>query len=117
MNPVTEQPGRLVLFFGPRIRTITTAELAERLEAAPVVLLDVREPYEFAAGHVPRAVNVPLGQIRARASEFDASAETYVICQSGHRSVKATKQLTKSGFSNVANVRGGTSAWTGKLKR
>ncbi|MCG2807176.1 MAG: rhodanese-like domain-containing protein [Coriobacteriia bacterium] len=105
------------MFFGPRIKTITTAELAERIAAAPVVLIDVREPHEFVAGHVPRAVNVPLGEIRARASEFDASAETYVICQSGHRSVKATKQLTKYGFSNVANVGGGTSAWTGQLKR
>jgi len=105
------------LFFGPRIKTITTTELAERLAAGPVVLVDVREPYEFAAGHVPRAVNVPLGQIRARAGEFDSSAETYVICQSGHRSATATKQLVKAGFLNVAGVRGGTSAWTGKLKK
>jgi len=105
------------LFFGPRIKTITTTELAKRLAAGSVVLIDVREPHEYAAGHVPRALNVPLGQIRARAGEFDSSAETYVICQSGHRSATATKRLLKAGFSNVASVSGGTSAWTGKLNR
>lgn len=105
------------MFFGPRIKTITTTELAERVAAGSVVLIDVREPYEFASGHVPRAVNVPLGSVRARAGEFDFSAETYVICQSGSRSATAIKWLMKAGFTNVASVRGGTSAWRGKLKR
>ncbi len=105
------------MFFGPRIKTVTTTELAERVAAGSVVLIDVREPHEFAAGHLPRAVNVPLGSLRARAGEFDSSTETYLICQSGSRSATATKQLMKTGFTNVASVRGGTSAWTGKLKR
>lgn len=106
-----------MLFFGPRIKTISTTELAERLKAGKPLLIDVREPHEFAAGHVPRAVNVPLGQVRARANEFAPTAETYVICQSGSRSRSATKALMKAGFTNVANVNGGTSAWVGKLKR
>jgi len=105
------------VFFGPRIKTISTTELAENMSAGSVVLIDVREPYEFAAGHVPHAVNVPLGQIRAQAGRFDSSAETYVICQSGSRSATATKWLMKVGFTNVASVRGGTSAWSGKLKK
>jgi len=107
-----------MLFFGPRIKTVSTAELAEKLRApTKPVLIDVREPYEFAAGHVPRAVNVPLRFLRPRAEEFEPAAETYVICQSGHRSATATKQLMKAGFTNVASVSGGTSAWTGKLKK
>lgn len=104
-------------FFGPRIKSVSTADLAARLKEGKPVLIDVREPYEFTAGHVPGAVNVPLGQIPARASEFDPTAETYVICQSGNRSARATKALMKAGFTNVANVAGGTSAWAGKLKR
>lgn len=107
-----------MLFFGPRITTISTTELAEKLNApTKPILIDVREPDEFAAGHVPRAVNVPLRFVQQRAEEFDPAAETYVICQSGHRSVTATKQLMKVGFANVASVSGGTSAWTGKLKK
>ncbi len=107
-----------MLFFGPRITTISTAELAEKLSGGKKpVLIDVREPYEFAAGHVPRAVNVPLRFVRSRAEEFDTAAETYVICQSGSRSRSATKALMKAGFTNVASVNGGTSAWTGKLKK
>ena len=106
-----------MLFFGPRIKTVSTGQLAERMKAGKVVLIDVREPYEFKAGHVPKAVNVPLGQVKARAGEFDPVAETYVICQSGSRSRSATKTLVKAGFTNVASVNGGTSAWTGKLKR
>ena len=106
-----------MLFFGPRIKTVSTAELAERLKAGKPVLIDVREPHEFKAGHVPGAVNVPLGQVKARAGEFEPAAETYVICQSGSRSRSVTKTLMKAGFANVASVNGGTSAWTGKLKR
>lgn len=106
-----------MLFFGPRIKSVSTTELAERLKAAKPVVIDVREPYEFAAGHVPKAINVPLGQLRGRVAEFDADAETYVICQSGNRSAQGTKLLTKAGFTAVANVAGGTSAWSGKLKR
>ena len=104
--------------FGFGVKTITTAQLASKLQAAKKpVLIDVREPHEYAAGHVPQALNVPLGQVRARASEFDSAAETYVICQSGSRSRTASKTLTKAGFTDVASVNGGTSAWTGKLKR
>jgi len=105
------------VFFGSRIKSITATQLAERLSAGKPVLIDVREPHEFAAGHVPRAVNVPLGQVRKRAQEFDPAAETYVICQSGHRSANATKVLVKAGFTDVTNVSGGTSAWPGKLAR
>jgi len=106
-----------VLFFVPRIKTITTTELAEKLSAGSVALIDVREPYEFKAGHVPKAVNIPLGQLGASVDKLDPQEETLVICQSGHRSMRGAKLLAKAGFANVASVAGGTSAWTGKLKR
>lgn len=105
------------MLFGPRVKTVSTSQLAERLKAGKPVLIDVREPHEYAAGHVPQAVNVPLGQVRVRAGEFDPAAETFVICQSGSRSRTASKVLMKAGFTNVASVDGGTSAWAGKLKR
>jgi rhodanese-related sulfurtransferase len=103
--------------FGLGVKTITTQELAEKIKAGKVVLIDVREPYEFAAGHISKAVNIPLGKLAERMEWFDKDAETFVICQSGHRSATATRKLTRAGFSAVYSVKGGTSAWQGKLKR
>jgi rhodanese-related sulfurtransferase len=96
---------------------ITTAELATRLAEGTPVLVDVREPYEFAEGHVPGAVNIPLASLGGRLKELDPTAETIVICRSGHRSATAAKLLKRAGFTDVHNVRGGTMAWRGPLER
>ena len=101
--------------FGWGVRTVTVDELAEKLRQGGQVLIDVREPSEFAAGHVKGAVNVPLGQLGKRLGEFDPGADTYVICQSGHRSATGAKLLMKAGFAHVYSVKGGTAAWRGEL--
>jgi rhodanese-related sulfurtransferase len=105
------------MFFGPRVPSITTGELADELKGGRVTLIDVREPSEFAAGHVPHAVNLPLGSLPQSASKLDHDAHIIVICQSGRRSVRASKRLLKAGFTDVHNVGGGTSAWQGRLQR
>ncbi len=103
--------------FGWGIPTITVDELAEKLAQGKQVLIDVREPYEFAAGHVKGAVNVPLGTLAGKLGKFDPHAETYVICQSGHRSGTAVRTLQHAGFEHVYSVKRGTSGWRGKLVR
>jgi len=103
--------------FGFGVKTITTDELAEKLKRGKPVLLDVREPYEFAAGHIKQARNVPLGTLTDAVPGLDADAETFVICQSGHRSGTAMRRLKKAGFSDVYSVRGGMTAWRGKVVR
>ncbi len=103
--------------FGWGVKTISTDELAQKLSAGPRTLIDVREPYEFAAGHVPGAVNIPLGSLRQRMGEFDPGAETLLICQSGHRSKSAAAALKRAGFTDVHSVRGGTLAWRGRLEK
>jgi len=103
--------------FGWGVKTITVDELADKLKQGKQVLIDVREPYEYAAGHVKGAVNVPLGQLADKLGRFDAQADTYVICQSGHRSASAVRFLKRSGFENAYSVKRGTSAWPGKLVR
>jgi rhodanese-related sulfurtransferase len=105
------------MFFGPRVPDISTSELASELKVGSVTLIDVREPSEFAAGHVPGAVNLPLGGLPGSAGQIERDARIIVICQSGHRSVRAAKRLLKAGFTDVRNVVGGTSAWQGKLRR
>ena len=74
--------------------------------------LDVRTPMEFRRGHIKNAKNVPLTEI---GSYTPTTKETlYVICHSGVRSKMAAKKLKKKGY-DVINVRGGMSAWTGKV--
>ena len=103
--------------FGLGVKTVTTDELAEKLKQHRQVLIDVREPYEFAAGHVKGAVNIPLRQLGDKIAKYDPAAETFVICESGHRSASAVRFLKRAGFENAYSVKGGTSAWHGKLVR
>lgn len=83
------------------------------------LLLDVREPGEFASGHLKGAVNVPVGQIATRIGDVcgNKSREIYVYCQSGMRSRTAARTLVGMGYSNVHNTLGGVNAWNGKLVR
>lgn len=103
--------------FGPRVHMITTEELAERMKRGKPLLIDVREPSEFSAGHVPGAVNVPLGRLAEKVAKFDPSRETLLICESGSRSTSGARRLMKAGYTDVHSVRGGTKAWGGKLVR
>ncbi len=94
------------------IPSASVAEARAQLQAAaPPLLLDVREPHEYAAGHAPGALNVPLGEV-ARWAESQPKEQTIlVICQTGRRSLNASKTLQDHGFTAVTNVAGGTSAW------
>lgn len=73
-------------------------------------LLDVREPDEWAVGHAPGAVHVPLGELPARAGEVPRDVDVYVICRSGARSAQATAALNQAGW-QASNVEGGMQAW------
>ena len=69
-------------------------------------LLDVREPVELAVESAPGAVNIPLGQLRARLGELPRDREILVICRSGQRAYSATRMLLQKGF-NARNLAGG----------
>jgi rhodanese-related sulfurtransferase len=83
----------------------------QELEAlgADVRLIDVREPDEWAAGHVAHALHVPLGTVPDRLDAFDGTP-TYVICRSGARSGRACEFAVAQGHDTV-NVAGGMIAW------
>ncbi|MFB2580975.1 rhodanese-like domain-containing protein [Herbiconiux sp. P15] len=89
------------------MKSITVQELAAL--PSPVVI-DVREPDEFASGHAPSAVNIPLSQLAQRLDEVPTAGPVHVICQLGGRSAQATEALASRGVDAV-NVTGGTSAW------
>jgi rhodanese-related sulfurtransferase len=74
------------------------------------VLIDVREPDEWTAGHVPHAVHVPLGELAGRLADLPEDGQVYLVCRSGGRSARATAYLNQNGWDAV-NVDGGMKAW------
>lgn len=92
---------------------VTPAEVARQLEdprTAPV-LLDVRSPQEFADGHVPGALNLPVGQVEARAAEVPKDRPVVVYCEVGGRARLAATQLRNRGYTNVREMTGSMTAW------
>jgi rhodanese-related sulfurtransferase len=92
---------------------VDVAGLKADLEKGHVPLLvDVRETYEYGGGHIPSAVNIPLGELEGRLAELEPHRDqkVYVVCESGRRSLAAKDVLDKRGF-DVVNVEGGTRAW------
>jgi rhodanese-related sulfurtransferase len=83
---------------------------AQQLQQSGAVLLDVRTREEFKGGHAPKARNIPLDQLPARAREVPTGRQVLAICQSGGRSARATAVLRDKGY-DVLDVRGGMSSW------
>ena len=77
---------------------------------ADAALLDVREDDEWAAGHVPDAVHVPMGELAGRLDELPPADTLYVVCRTGGRSARVTAYLNANGWDAV-NVDGGMQAW------
>jgi rhodanese-related sulfurtransferase len=77
---------------------------------AGVYLLDVREDDEWAAGHAPEAVHIPVGAIAARVGEIPQDRDVYVICRTGSRSAYAAYALSGAGWTAV-NVADGMTGW------
>jgi rhodanese-related sulfurtransferase len=93
---------------------ITAAELAERMRtrAAPLIL-DVRSRREYAAGHVPTALNIPYKELTGRLDELgvDKSDEVVVYCVNGKRALLAEKVLAQAGYTGIRNLEGQMRAW------
>jgi rhodanese-related sulfurtransferase len=88
---------------------VDAAEGKARVDAG-AVLLDVREPNEWEAGHAPGATFIPLGSVAERIGDLPADRPVVVICRSGGRSAHATEFLLAQGVDAV-NLAGGMRAW------
>lgn len=86
--------------------------LDELIEAHPrgATVLDVREPAEYLAGHVPGALHIPMSQVPARLDEVPHGHPLYVICAGGVRSQTSAAQLEAAGYDAVS-VQEGTKGW------
>jgi rhodanese-related sulfurtransferase len=93
------------------VSDISQTDFAAARQHGRIQVVDVREDGEFASGHVPGAVSIPMGQLTNRLAEIDQTQPVYVICASGGRSAVTSDVLVQRGF-DAYSVVGGTRAWT-----
>ena len=91
------------------VPTVSVQDVTEHTSGDWVVL-DVREPHEWAAGHIEGARHIPMGELPTRVGELDPQARTLVVCHVGGRSARVTAWLHQQGY-DVANLAGGMDAW------
>ena len=102
-------------FFTP-VKSINVDQAREFMDtksSVELTILDVRQPNEYEAGHIPGAKLIPLPDISGRLDEIDSTKATMVYCAIGGRSRVAAQMLAGKGFSNVYNLSGGFKAWNG----
>jgi rhodanese-related sulfurtransferase len=92
------------------VRSVTVHDLKAALDEGSTVVIDVREPHEYADGHVPSAEPMPLMTVAQRATELPTDRPVYVVCAVGGRSARAAAFLATRGVVAV-NVDGGTGEW------
>ncbi len=101
--------------FSP-VKNISAEEVRETIEKEPsgsYQLVDVRQPKEYAEGHLPSSLLIPLKELPARINELDSGKPTIVYCASGGRSRAAAQFLKGRDFTKVFNMAGGIKAWEG----
>ena len=89
---------------------LTPQEAAERAESGQADLIDVREPYEFEAGHIDGARHVPLPDLAEFAQGLDPGRTVVFVCRVGGRSAMATDAFRRAGF-DAYNLAGGMLGW------
>lgn len=93
---------------GPEVAPEVVAELKA---GDAVTIIDVREDWEYEAGHIPGAALIPLGTLEDRVDEVPTDTPVILVCRSGNRSGQAYRYLKQQGFENVHNMTGGMIAW------
>ncbi len=90
---------------------ITVEEAREMLSRNDVVVIDVREPHEYQAGHVPGAKLMPVNSVFARHQELPKDKDIIFVCAVGQRSALACEMAAAAGLTRLYNLEGGTDAW------
>ncbi len=93
------------------MRRMTASQLAEHLEDANPLLLDVREPWEFEICHIVGSINLPMAQIPQNLHRFQDTPEIVVICHHGIRSQHVIQFMQQLNGSTLINLEGGVEAW------
>ena len=95
------------------VKEVGAMDATQLINHRDALVLDVREDKEVAAGRIPNAKHIPLGQLSGRLQELAKYKEKPVVvnCRSGARSASACRVLAKNGFTEVYNLKGGIMAW------
>ena len=107
--PAAEQSSQVDLASLPV--DLTVQQVNEIRNNPDVVLIDVREQWEYDAGHIPNVKLIPLGELPSRLNEIPKDKFVVMTCRSGNRSNQATQFLRSKGFDNVHNMQGGILEW------
>jgi rhodanese-related sulfurtransferase len=100
------------------VTQISASALQDRLkQPGAIEIIDVREPGEFASGHIAKAKNIPLGQLQSKLTKFQKDKPVVFVCRSGNRSMMASKMAQKTGLTEIYNLTGGMMRWSGAVKR
>ena len=98
----------------PAVKNVSVDQAWELLEAG-ALLLDVREASEWALGHSPQALHIPLGDVPDHLADLEKDRPIVCVCRSGGRSSRAGQFLIDQGF-DVVNLDGGMTAWAEQNK-
>lgn len=100
------------------MKQITASQLHAYLQTAEPkpLLLDVREPREFAHCHIEGSLHIPMNDVPARLAELDPAREIITICHHGMRSASVANFLIGRGYINVTNLVGGVDAWAAQVE-
>jgi rhodanese-related sulfurtransferase len=94
------------------VPSVGSVEAAAWLRKHHAIVIDVREPWEYAEGHIPGALSVPQAELAVRLAELPKDRPALLASASGNRSMRAAGFLKGVGYSRVANLAGGTDGWT-----
>ncbi|MFZ0545071.1 MAG: rhodanese-like domain-containing protein [Candidatus Promineifilaceae bacterium] len=91
--------------------TVNVQTVSAVKESADVLVLDVREQWEYDEGHIPGVTLIPVSEVSNRLSEIPTDKEVIVTCRSGNRSSQVAEYLRQQGYDNIHNMDGGILAW------
>ena len=98
------------------VPTISVLELKQKITGkSEMMILDVREPFEFDIARIEGATLIPLNQLADRLHELTPEKQIIAVCKSGARSAHAVQLLQRSGFSKAYNLEGGVDAWADQI--
>lgn len=109
-------PAKVPAFDGSHV---SASSFAAAVAADGVIVVDVRTPAEYAAGHIPGAINVDVedASFPDKIAKLDPAGQYAVYCHSGNRSRAAVDYMTKAGITHTVGLDGGISAWKGDIQQ